>query len=929
MAGLPKIGVQAVVENEDGYVKALKTIQKANDDAAQNVSEVAKKFDVLNDTTDYARSVQQRYAQSLKLARSALEDTSPKVDLFKEAISAAAGAVNLGVAAFNTAVNVIGAIGNIIGAVIGRVVDFGKSIFSSGLEFSGIMANISSITKKTGVDLHNLGKELIDIGSNSVAGPLAVADAYYDIAGGVQEAGVRMTILKQAIAVSEAGQADLKATTQGLINVMNAYNYGIAETTVAADVFTRTTDLGTRTLNEYVAALSPIAGLAASQKVGFDELGAAMSFMTTKGLTAGQAGTALQGIMTQLARNTPGVTRALKAMGESSIESSIANNGLTGTLAKLVEGAKKTGQNLQTLVGRVEAMKAVTLLGTDEFKNYFKVFMEGLDEATSKAREIQRLDVNAQLQLVAARFEGIGLSISQAVLPAFAKFLKFVNDSFTKIDWKKIGAGLDKIGERLGESVGKLTENLGAMLDQIDWDQLASDVERVFGDIANYIASIDWQQVVTGAQQFIQTIIQVGQGVTAFFTGAIEQATAFSVSWTGFWTQVSVAVNEAMNAAGQFISNAQATISAAIQGIVDFIRPIWDALFTAGGTFASAVQTALTQASTFITEALEPIQAALQPMIDAVTALWNSLFGEAGLVPTVVQTALDMARTHIDNALEPIKGSIQAIVTGAEAIWNALFGPGGSLVTPIAQAWEDVKARVEAAKDGIKAKFDLIALTIKVALQPAVDFINSIAEAIAAIGAQIRGLGIGGGGGIPGHALGGQLVQGWNIVGERGPELIRKVGGSATVYSNTRSNAMVRGAMNSANASLTRGLPIDAPAFATGTMKQVSVVKTFTAPKQGGGSGGGGSSSNAVKQAVAKPVLLGILDYIAKVGYETWSNQGRGMLPGAMPVPVSGGGGNSSVVNNRNIENVNFYSNRDTTSAVERFARLRMIRRGL
>lgn len=670
MAGLPKIGVEAIVDGADSYLKAIKDINRANDQASESVKDTAKAFDVLTDTTDYARSVQNRYTEVLNDARAGLQATTPQVDYLKEAFAAATLAVSAAQTVFGAIGNVLTFVGNIIGDVARRAAELGAHIFNTGVDFSKIMANISAVTKKTGGDLDNLGKQLIAIGEDSVAGPMAVADAYYDVASGIQDASISMAVLNASIATAEAGQADLKATTNGLISVLNSYKGGVTEAAYFSDVFTQSVNVGKGTMNEFVAALSPIASLAASQKIAFDELGGAMAFMTQKGLTAGQAGTALQGIMTQLSRETPGVTKALRAMGESSIDSSIANHGLAGTLQLLTEGANKTGQNLQTLVGRVEAMKAVTILGTDEFKNYFKTFLEGVDEATSKAREIQRLDVSAQLSLIGARFEGIGLSISQAVLPAFSKFLQFINDAFKKIDWKKIGEGLDRVGAALGESVGKLVDQLGTMLAGIDWDQVATSVSAAFKSIADFVGGIDWGAVIAGIQGFIQTVMNVAGVVGQIFTAIGDTIIFFQAQWMAFTSSISTA----LFIASELITGAWDTIQAAGTSASQLFAIAMGVINQAAGTASMIVSIA----SAAISAAIDYVGVIAHNVGSGFSEAFASIVSAAQLTAAVIGGIMNAIGQAISSALGPAIAAINQVVSGLKQITGGGGGGGGS-----------------------------------------------------------------------------------------------------------------------------------------------------------------------------------------------------------------------------------------------------------
>ena len=77
--------------------------------------------------------------------------------------------------------------------------------------FSRSMSNVNAILGITGEEAEALRSQLLEYGGNTVAGPQAIASAYYDIVSGVADASSHMAILDAATRTSEAGQADLTA----------------------------------------------------------------------------------------------------------------------------------------------------------------------------------------------------------------------------------------------------------------------------------------------------------------------------------------------------------------------------------------------------------------------------------------------------------------------------------------------------------------------------------------------------------------------------------------------------------------------------------------------------------------------------------------------------------------------------------------------
>jgi hypothetical protein len=88
--------------------------------------------------------------------------------------------------------------------------------------FETSLKNIQVVAGGTAEDMALLSNNLLQMGSTALAGPLAVAEAYNDIAGGITDASARMGALQASIALAEAGQADLGIATNGMVKVMNA-----------------------------------------------------------------------------------------------------------------------------------------------------------------------------------------------------------------------------------------------------------------------------------------------------------------------------------------------------------------------------------------------------------------------------------------------------------------------------------------------------------------------------------------------------------------------------------------------------------------------------------------------------------------------------------------------------------------------------------
>jgi TP901 family phage tail tape measure protein len=248
-------------------------------------------------------------------------------------------------------VQVAGPVAAVFGVATGNALDFNKA-----------MANAFSIIEVTGAEADRLYDIILDKGSDAVAGPQMVAEAYFDVVSGIQDATAHMDILDAAIATSEAGQANLQSTTNALIGVMNAYGLEASEAAHVSDIFTKTVQSGVLTMDELAAVLPRVTSLAAKSDISLEELAGSLAFMTKTGTTAAQAATQLQAAMIAVLKPNQNMTDALEELGVASGEALLSQFGLIDSLQMLSETSVVADVGLAATLGSTEALQAAMVL---------------------------------------------------------------------------------------------------------------------------------------------------------------------------------------------------------------------------------------------------------------------------------------------------------------------------------------------------------------------------------------------------------------------------------------------------------------------------------------------------------------------------------------------------------------------------------------
>lgn len=294
------------------------------------------------------------------------------------------------------------------------------------------MRNVQAVTLATNDELAAMSAQVLDVARTFAGpgGPNAVGEAFYNISSAVGDASKRMDILQASVNLSEAGMAQLAITSEGVVNAMNAYDFAATRANYVTDVYARTVAKGVGTMDEFVSSMSPILGLTASAGVSFDEVGASMAFMTSKGQTASLAATQLKAAVVAILKPNKDMMSSLQSIGFASGNAALEQLGLVGTLRKLNEASGGSNQAMAEMLGSTEALQASVALTNEEFGGFFTSYTEGLEGAALAARRMQLQSFNAQWNKLKSQVTAVGIELGNRLLPPLIKGAEAIGGFF-------------------------------------------------------------------------------------------------------------------------------------------------------------------------------------------------------------------------------------------------------------------------------------------------------------------------------------------------------------------------------------------------------------------------------------------------------------------------------------------------------------------
>lgn len=306
-------------------------------------------------------------------------------------------------------------------AVTAPLIALGTGAVGLAANFEEAMRNVASISTDVAGNFADMSARVLEFGSSVRAGPQAAAESLYTVvSAGVLDMNEAFEIMSVSVHVAEANLADLQGTTQGVVSALLAFGQGADQAAHFGDVLTRTVQLGVGTLDMFNTAFGRVNPTAASLGVTFDELGGAMAYLTQRGQTTYNAGTALNALMNRMMRPTEALSGLFRELGVASGAELIQNmGGLTGAMEALYRAADGDATALNQAINSAQGWRAAAAIFNDlpTYTGFMEDFQASIEGATDIAWQQQMQSFAAQFDLLKSALSGLAITIGNVLLP--------------------------------------------------------------------------------------------------------------------------------------------------------------------------------------------------------------------------------------------------------------------------------------------------------------------------------------------------------------------------------------------------------------------------------------------------------------------------------------------------------------------------------
>lgn len=471
----------------------------------------------------------------------------------------------------------------------------GSEAFNWAKDLDTAVRQVSTLTTDGILPVDKIKKEVRAISDETGRAQGEVANAMYQaLSSGVDESKV-IGFVKKNITLSEAGFTDLGTSIDATTTILNAYGNKAFDVGKISDILVKTQDKGKITVDELAKSIGRVIPTAAAAGVNVDQLGAAYSILTAKGMNARIATTNLEGMLSELSTTGSKVDKVIRMRtGKSFAQLSDEGVNLGEVLNIVQNAADDAGLTLKDMFGQSTAGSAALSLMSDGVKGYTDALgamnnAQGAAAANAENMHGDAYSWDKAMNKIKNTLIDLGNAIAPVIIPIaqdisglISKFkdLSPATKSFiVKLGLIAVAAGpvLMTIGSIIA-GVGGLLIGGGLLLKKIKGISTGLSVLKgafglltgpmgltigIIGGVifAGYMLIKNWDKVKAGLRDLGQAFVKVFKGVGDFVAGIFNGIVGV-VKGTIGW------IKGAWEGLGNFLKNP-------IKGVVNIVGGIF------------------------------------------------------------------------------------------------------------------------------------------------------------------------------------------------------------------------------------------------------------------------------------------------------------------------------------------------------------------
>ena len=552
--------------------------------------------------------------------------------------------------------------------------------------------------------------------------------------------------------LAAASAMDLGTASDIVTDYLTAFGLSAKDAGKFADEMAYAMSHSNTTTEALGEAYKNCAATAASMGYSVEETTAVLMTMANAGVKGGEAGTALNAIMTRLATDTKGCATELSKYGVEVYDA----QGNMNSLSSILTGVRGVWNNL---TDEQQANLAKTIAGTNQF-SALQTIMSGLsDEAIASgmsfsdySEALQNCDGTAsdmaatmqdnllgRLTQLKSKLEDVGITIGNSLMPFMEKAVAKIGelaDKFASLSPQQQETILKIAG--VVAALGPLLTITGKAITVSG--QISKGVGKVVGKLAEMGTTAGGatggMSVLKGALTAITSPVGIAiaaiAGITAVVVTLWKTNEDFRNKITEIWNRIKSVFTEF----GQHITDKLNSLGFDFENFGEVVKAIWEGFCN---VLAPIIEGVFNNIAIFIETTLNVITGVFDFFVSLFTGDWQGCWDA---VKSIFESVWNGLKEYIGNILNTIKGVADAflglfgtswdevwnsIKTTFESIWNGIVsffsGILDGIVNTVTTVWTAISTTISDVLTGIWNTFSNIFTTIR-------DFVSTVFETI-------------------------------------------------------------------------------------------------------------------------------------------------------------------------------------------------------
>lgn len=591
------------------------------------------------------------------------------------------------------------------------IAGLGVAAVKTTADFDSEMSKVSAISGATGTDLDKLRGKAREMGAKTKFSASEAAQGMQYMAMAGWKTQDMMDGLEGIMNLAAASGEDLASTSDIVTDALTAFGLSAKDSSHFSDILAAASSNANTNVSMMGETFKYAAPVLGSLGYTAEDAALAIGLMANAGIKSSQAGTALRGAITNLAKPTDTVAAAMDKYGISLTDSS-------GKMLSLRELMEQLRQKLGGLSEAEQAQAAAALFGKEAMSGMLAIIngsdkdfeklagaIDNCDGSSEKMANTMNDNLQGQITILMSQLQELAISFGEILMPKIRDIVTHIQNFVDKLN--AMDEGQKETILRIGMFVAALAPMLMGLGKVITF---SANVSRALGTLsAGLVKAGGFSGVFTKALGLITSPAAIVVGVIAAITAVIihlwNTNEDFRNTITAIWQKIKDAfttfaagISERLSALGITFSDVTSAIKTIWDGFCNLLAPVLEAAFS---TIAIALQTAFNVilgiwdvfSAVFSGDwsgAWEAIKGIFSSIWDGLKEYFSTIIGA---VKGVADVFLGWFGTNWETVWNGVKTFFEGIWNGISSFFEGIWNGISTFCTTV---WNGIVANVTA-----------------------------------------------------------------------------------------------------------------------------------------------------------------------------------------------------------------------------------------